>query len=83
MTENYAYYKFVNAPNMDVYIGQQLKEMETVQQLDSLSQRAEKTILFIRGHEIRDEKALSLWLTNRTESYTCGDYKIFIIGKGQ
>lgn len=80
-TERYSYYKFTNAVNMDVYLGQQLECIESVEQLDSLDKTAGPTVLFIRNREVRREKELEEWLSNRAASRSVGDYRIFVVGQ--
>ena len=79
--EEYAYYKFDSAPNMDVYLGKPLAYVGTVEQLDSLDNLPRKTILFVRAREARREKAFSQWTEARQSEWTAGEFGWYILGE--
>lgn len=75
----YAFYRFVNAEHMDVYLGQKLMRVDSVPQLDTLG-TAGRTVLLIRGRELRREERLQEWLSGR-EVTPFGDYHIVVLGR--
>lgn len=78
--DNYAYYRFSTASNIDAYLGQKLERMSTVAQLDSLDCLPQKTILFVRYSEIRRDEKFRDWLSSREVGYTQGKYSWYVLG---
>ena len=79
-TENYVYYKFHTAPNMNVYLGKELEYAGDIAALDSLDELTEKSVLFVRAREVRLDENLKGWLDSRAKAGSAGDYSWFVIG---
>ncbi len=73
--ENFYYYPFRSAENMDVYLKKEISPVNT-EQLRSLSER-ENFILFVREKERLRNKELQV-VTDGRESYSIGDYRIIV-----
>ncbi len=80
--DSYAFYKFRNAADMDIYLRAPLTEVSSVARLDSLAGGNAATVLFIRNREVRREPELETWLGKRKALETVGDYRIYLIGGG-
>lgn len=71
----YAFYQFRSGENMDVYLGQALDAINTIDELKELN----NTILFVRNREIRRQDDFRDYLKNLEFIEEIGDYKIYII----
>lgn len=73
--EDYHYYPFRSAENMDAYLGQKVYPIN----IDEIKNRIgkENFILFIRDKERKRNPELYT-LTENTESYHCGNYWVFV-----
>lgn len=78
--ENYAYYKFFTAPNMDVYLHCPVEYIDSVEQLDSLERLPYKTILFVRNKDTRREEAFGEWTNARSANWSEGNYRWYTLG---
>lgn len=79
-TDNYAYYKFKYAENMDVFLGRSPQRLESVGQLNAVE---EPTVLFVDKREPRRDKEFAAWLADKEPVAQVGEYRIFVIGEKQ
>lgn len=75
----YAYYKFPKGPNLDVYVGEDLIRVASVGELESLIRRNQKTILFVRGSEMKREPDFAQWLATYQPLWDNGRYKCYLL----
>ncbi|MCI1681904.1 MAG: glycosyltransferase family 39 protein [Bacteroides sp.] len=73
-------YNFRTAPEMEVFIGQKIKDTQTIQQLDSLDKLQQKSILFIKSSDIRKETELREWLHSKIARWEAGNHQWYVIG---
>lgn len=77
--QQYMYYKFPTAPNMDVYLGKEVININSINELDSLIYTGEKNILFVRETEMRRDTLFCEWLENQMLMWHEGKYRWYII----
>jgi len=75
----YAYYKFPQAPNIDVYVGEDLIRVASVSELESLIQENRKTILFVRNSEMKREPDFAQWLATYQPLWDNGRYRCYFL----
>ena len=78
--DNYAYYKFKYAENMDVFLGKAPQRIDSVAQLEAVG---EPTVLFVDKREPRRDKEFAAWLAQREPVAQVGEYRIFVTGEKQ
>lgn len=84
--ENYFYYKFGSAADMDVFLSQRLYELDSIQQLDSLNRLPKASIVFVKSRDLRRESELREWLSSKIENWKSSTYNWYLLGncrKGQ
>lgn len=75
----FAYYKFDVASNMDVYLNCTVREVYTIDKLDSIAESGRKTILFVRDREIRRDDKFADWIARYKPQWTFGEYSWYLI----
>lgn len=78
--DNYAYYKFKYAENMDVFLGKAPQRIDSVAQLEAVG---EPTVLFVDRREPRRDKEFAAWLDGREPVAQVGEFRIFVTGEKQ
>lgn len=78
---NYAYYKFSTAPNMDVYLGDGVEKIESLNELDSFMQSGVKSILFVRETEMRRDPEFAKKLQTHRLVWHAGRYRWYILNE--
>lgn len=78
--DNYAYYKYSPASNMDVFIGHPLHYIESVNELDSLNALPYRTLIFVREVEKKREPEFKAWIEGRLKAGEEGVYSWYFVG---
>lgn len=73
--ESYSFYQFRSGENMDVYLGQKLNAVESMEELKELR----NTLLFVRGREMRRQEDFRNYLETLELKEEIGDFKIYLI----
>lgn len=76
----YAYYKFPTAPNINVYVGEELIRVASLDELESLMKENKKTILFVKRAEIAREPDFAQWINAFQPIWDNGRYKCYFFG---
>lgn len=77
-TSRYAFFKVGRAENMDVYLNNQLVEVDSLSQLSDPLFLPKPYILFVREKDIRRNEELNKFLDNR-EHLSTGEHSAYII----
>lgn len=77
---NYAYFHYYQAPNMNVYLGQRLYGIREIHELDSLDNLGYRTILFVRDKERRTVPGFAEWIADVPEAGRHSKYSWYVLG---
>lgn len=76
----YIYYKFPWGANIDVYVGEQLIKASSVEELNALIPTGQKTVLFVRMAEYRNEPDFAAWVEQYLPIWDNGRYRCYVFG---
>ncbi len=79
--DEYYFFDFGRAENMDAYLGKELVKVSDVGQLDSADRTSPEKILFVRTKEFRWHPELEAWLGNREIEAEVDRYRLYLIGR--
>lgn len=78
---NYAYYRFSTAPNMDVYLGNGIRKIESLNELDRFIHSGVKSILFVRETEMKRDPEFAKKLQAHRLVWHEGRYRWYIFNE--
>ncbi|MCD8073257.1 MAG: glycosyl transferase [Alistipes sp.] len=79
-TTSFAYYNIYRAPNMDVYIGNDLHKVSTLRQIDSLARGDSPTMFFIKKKEFARVDGLEEVMKGYYPSFEFYQYQWYVLG---
>ena len=82
-THTFAFYKFRDGECMDVYLGEPLENLQTVEALEERVHSAVPVVLFVGYWELEHEPELLAWLGRQPDVRQVGRYWVLLLGKKQ